>query len=120
MRYDDSNDMTEEQPDKPESKAQSFAFLYTRESDKIGAMVRKDNKDSTHMMGASTGRRSQTRTRLLGADADLPPNNEHVKASPGQILASYKQGTKVEDPRFTTTSNEYGTCSRLIVQSLSS
>ena len=25
-----------------------------------------------------------------------------------QVLALYKQGSKVEDPRFTTSANEYG------------
>jgi hypothetical protein len=106
-KYDDVDDAENSDISAPVagSTPQTFAFLYTRESDRIGSMVRNDGLTKMQMT-ASTIRRGANQNRVGAVRATT--NSETVKVSADQILSSYKQGTKIEDPRFTTTSNEYG------------
>ena len=72
----------------------NFSFLYTRESDKIGSMVRKDGMQMTKTLP----RKPSFGTRFLEAGAtQVPP-----KPSAEELLSYYRQGTKQEDPRYTT------------------
>ena len=73
----------------------NFAFLYTRESDKIGAMVRKSNNmQMTHTLP----RKPSFGTRFMDSGlTQVPP-----KPSAEELLSYYRQGTKEEDPRYTT------------------
>jgi hypothetical protein len=92
-------------------KPQSFAFLYTRESDKIGSNVRKDGVNAGKMgsmaLSNSNTRRPRTRTHeFMPSDGTTSSVNPNQKVE--DILLSYKQNSKVEDPRFTTSSNEHG------------
>ena len=87
------------------SATQSFAFLYTRESDKIGSKVRMGG-DTNQM--SLTSKRGPGRNRFASTRDEIPEHGKPITVSPALILANYKQGTKIEDPRFTTTSNEYG------------
>ncbi len=76
------------------TSAGNFAFLYTRESDKIGSKVRKDGMQMTHTLP----RRSQFGTRFIEAGlTQVPP-----RPSAEELLSYYRQGTKDEDPRYTT------------------
>lgn len=72
----------------------NFSFLYTRESDKIGSKVRKDGMQMTHTLQ----RRTQFGTRFIEAGlTQVPP-----RPSADELLSYYRQGTKEEDPRYTT------------------
>jgi hypothetical protein len=73
----------------------NFSFLYTRESDKIGAMVRKgNNMQMTHTLP----RKPSFGTRFMESGlTQVPP-----KPSAEELLSYYRQGTKEEDPRYTT------------------
>jgi hypothetical protein len=87
---------------------QSFAFLYTRESDKIGSRVRKDGVNANLQMTLSNTRRGRSKTSAFASQAGTMSSVDSANQKTDEILLSYKQGTKVEDPRFTTSSNEYG------------
>ena len=72
----------------------NFSFLYTRESDKIGSMVRKDGMQMTKTLP----RKPSFGTRFIEAGTtQVPP-----KPSAEELLSYYRQGTKQEDPRYTT------------------
>jgi hypothetical protein len=90
------------------SALQSFPFLYTRESDKIGAMVPGNGMSSKSQTASDLARRRAERNSKIEAEVKEQSNLKPVKISAEQILLCYKQGTKIEDPRFTTSSNEYG------------
>jgi hypothetical protein len=90
------------------SALQSFPFLYTRESDKIGAMVPGNGMSSKSQTASDLARRRAARNSMIEAEIKEQSNLKPVKISAEQILSCYKQGTKIEDPRFTTSSNEYG------------
>lgn len=95
------------------SASQSFPFLYTRESDKIGAMVPGNNGMSSKSQTASDlARRRAERNLMIEAEIKKMSNLKPVEISTEQILSCYRQGTKIEDPRFTTSSNEYGKIGR--------
>lgn len=95
------------------SALHSFPFLYTRESDKIGAMVPGNNGMSSKSQTASDlARRRAERNLIIEAEIKELSNLKPVKISTEQILSCYRQGTKIEDPRFTTSSNEYGKIGR--------
>jgi hypothetical protein len=104
----DANTGESENLDESGPKPQSFAFLYTRESDKIGSKVRKDGVNVGLQITLSNTRRPRTRTHefipLDGTTSNVTSGNQKVE----EILLSYKQNSKVEDPRFTTSSNEHG------------
>lgn len=93
-----------------------FGFLYSRESDRIGAMVPKPS-NSTHKAPLTKTEFLKKRRELLrtiGPDEfDLEllsttKKEELVKPDVEAVLKVFKQGTKVEDPRYTSTNNEYG------------
>jgi hypothetical protein len=101
------------------SASQSFPFLYTRESDKIGAMVPGNGMSSKSQTASDLARRRAERNSMIEAEIKEMSNLKPVKISAEQILSCYTQGTKIEDPRFTTSSNEYGKicrCFRITVK----
>ena len=87
---------------------QSFSFLYTRESDKIGSKVRNDAIHKNPHFSAVACQRRQNRARNLNNEDETSETLNSSELSTEQVLALYKQGSKVEDPRFTTSANEYG------------
>lgn len=87
---------------------QSFAFLYTKESDKIGSKVRMDGVNANLQMTLSNARRGRSKSSAFASQAGTMSSADSANQKTDEILLSYKQGTKVEDPRFTTSSNEYG------------
>ena len=91
-------------------KTESFAFLYTRESDTIGGRVPKPVIDRPKML-TKTEFLKKWREKRVPADGgevldELLPEPEPVNVD--RVLAVWKQGTKGEDPRYTTTNNEIG------------
>ncbi len=93
----------------------NFSFLYTRESDKIGSMVNKP-VSSGHKILSRTEFLKQRRDKLRQEELTeddisllaLNQQEEIIKPDVPRILEVFKQGTKDEDPRYTTTNNEYG------------
>ena len=103
------NSFVDEYPSKLESSdlsVQQFVFLYSKESDKIGAMVSKVgiNVRPEAPTAAACARRRALRISQMTADA----NTTLVQPTANHVLSCYQQGAKVENPRFATTSNEYG------------
>jgi hypothetical protein len=106
---DRTGESVEEFPSELESSASSaqrFGFLYSKESDKIGAMVSKQgmNLRSEAPTAAACARRRALKIAQMTADA----NPKLVQPMPDHNLSCYQHGAKVENPRYATTSNEYG------------
>lgn len=96
----------------PSSASQPFLFLYTRESEKIGAMVPGNGLSSKIQTSSTLARRRAERNAVIEAEFKQMSNLKPEKITAAQILSCYHQGTKIEDPRFTTSSNEYGEIGR--------
>lgn len=93
----------------------TFSFLYTRESDKIGAMVSKPALGHKRLLTKTEflkNRREElqsTQTLTQEDIALLNINNQEIsQPNVEEILKVFKQGTKYEDPRYTTSNGEYG------------
>ena len=95
----------------------NFAFLYSRESDTIGSRLEKP-KHSLAFEPKTKGemlREKRDRLRELAASVKVEEpvytTEELVERKNADIertLKSWKQPTKVEDPRYTTSNNELG------------
>lgn len=86
---------------------ETFAFLYTRESDSIGGRVAKPVIDRPKMLTKTEFLKKWREKRVpVDGEEDLLPEPAPVNVD--NVLASWKQGTKVEDPRYTTTNNIIG------------
>ena len=99
------------------SRPESFSFLYTRESDNIGGKIDNplDTKPRvlTKTEFLKKWREEQmTRPDLNAHTLELPTEDANAtKRTPDEVnklLAVWKQGTKEEDPRYTSTNNTYG------------
>ena len=94
-------------------KQETFAFLYTRESDSYGGRVPKPAIDRPKML-TKTEFLKHWREKRVPADggevlSELLPEPEPTgTVDVERVLESWKQGTKAEDPRYTTTNNELG------------
>lgn len=87
----------------------NFAFLYTRESDMIGAKVPKPQTMSETKMLTRTEFLKARREKALSESTglDLSEDNIHhepsrPKATAEEILKVYKHEPKYEDPRYIT------------------
>ena len=89
------------------SASQSFSFLYRRESDKIGAMHTQERRNTSSQLASDQARR-RAKTSAMVAQFNEESMRESVKAPESQMLMTYSHGSKTQDPRFTTSSNEYG------------
>lgn len=94
---------------------QQFGFLYSKESDKIGAMVSKEgvNLRSMAPSAAACARRRTLRISQMKADSEpelVEPTANHI------LTTCYQHDAKVENPRFATTSNEYGKSTHSVVR----
>ena len=98
-------------------RPESFSFLYTRESDSIGGKVHNplDTKPRplTKTEFLKKWRAEQLERKDLG-DSTLELTQDEANATKrtpeevGKLLTVWKQGTKQEDPRYTSTNNAYG------------
>ena len=96
-----------------QAKQETFAFLYTRESDRIGGMIAKPTFDHRPRLLTKTEFLKKWRENISSEDGENGSNisessPERLKPDVEKILRSFKQGTKYEDPRYTTSSNEFG------------
>jgi len=89
---------------------ESFSFLYTRESDSIGGRVPKPMMEKPRLLTKTEFLKKwrEERTDPSTIVEEEPRQARGVKLDAEQILKSFKQGTKVEDPRYTSTNNQYG------------
>jgi hypothetical protein len=91
----------------------NFAFLYSRESDRIGSKVQKPVMKETRLL-TKTEFLKKKREEQEAANMDrLEEDESSDPASPGKrtaedILAVYQHVPKYEDPRYTTSTSEYG------------
>lgn len=96
---------------KYENSDEDFSFLYQRTSDKVGSTVPKGAPREYTISKADLAKRRRETIKML--ETIIPPENtaEAHKPTPEEIdrtLASWKQGTKWEDPRYTTANNQIG------------
>ncbi len=90
----------------------NFAFLYTRESDLIGGKVPKPAMEPSRLL-TKTEFLKKKREMFEATRTPEDIQNAHENSSPRKptaedILRAYKHNPKVEDPRFTTSTNEFG------------
>ena len=99
------------------SHADTFSFLYSRESDRIGGKVSKPVFAHPQLPSKTEflkKRRDDLQAKGLdNEDHDLLKLTQHrgkeyFKTDVNATLQVWKQGTKEEDPRYTTTNNEIG------------
>jgi len=99
--------------DRPES----FSFLYTRESDNIGGKV--DNPLDTkprvltkteflQKWRAEQMSRKDINEHTITISDDSEKKPKKTNEEINKLLTVWKQGTKDEDPRYTTTNNTFG------------
>ena len=99
---------TEVQPKVPSIEG-NFGFLYSRESDTIGSRVQKPSTENKliSLTKADLALRRHKAISEQGYSATQEyrkPTEEDVL----RVLKVFNQGTKEEDPRYTTSNNEYG------------
>jgi hypothetical protein len=92
---------------------EDFSFLYGRTSDKYGSTVPKPERVREYTISkAELAKRRRETIRLL--DTLIPDNKKSdgfqamTQDEVGRLLKSWKQGTKSEDPRYTTANNQIG------------
>jgi hypothetical protein len=92
-------------------RPENFSFLYTRESDNIGGKVKNplDEKPRVLTKTEFLKKWREKRTKDLNPeDTKTLAEEPKVKPNVERILSVWKQGTKDEDPRYTTTNNTIG------------
>ena len=96
--------MTETEKVKKVEDDFDFSFLYSRASDVIGSKQElKPNK-----MSASMEHHTVRPRRVSPEEFVSTQNKGQVKCDINDVISSYKHEPKVEDPRYTTSANDYG------------
>lgn len=93
-------------------KEDTFSFLYSRESDTIGSMVRKPVLEKKELLTKTEflKKRRETLREEMGDTVGNGDESETVfKVTAEQVLAQYRHVPKLEDPRFMTTSVSFTT-----------
>lgn len=85
----------------------NFAFLYTRESDRIGSKVAKPVMKETRLLTKTEFLKKKREevsasNSLSQEEDDREAHNSPTKRNAEDILAVYKHVPKYEDPRYTT------------------
>ena len=84
----------------------NFAFLYSRESDRIGGKLQKPVVKETKLLTKTEflkKKREEFAASAAYSEAeDLNEHNSPAKRTAEDILAVYKHVPKYEDPRYTT------------------
>jgi hypothetical protein len=89
----------------------NFSFLYTRESDRIGGKVAKPVMKETKLLTKTEflkKKREEMAAAYTETDEDKSRENVPMKRTAVGVLAVYKHASKVEDPRYTTSTSDYG------------
>jgi len=89
---------------------ETFGFLYTRESDNYGGRVAAPAIDRPKMLTKTEFLKKwrEKRTPEDGGEEMSELNPEPQPVDVDRVLQVWKQGTKQEDPRYTTTNNLIG------------
>jgi hypothetical protein len=85
----------------------NFSFLYTRESDRIGGKVAKPVMKDSKLL-TKTEFLKKKREEMAYSEYDQERENSPTKRTAEGVLAVYKHNSKVEDPRYTTSTSDYG------------
>lgn len=98
----------------------NFSFLYTRESDRIGARVSKPPMKEVKLLTKTEFLKKKREEfhatkNILEASGDVTHHSNTNQASPKKptpedLLRIYQHNSKDEDPRYTTTNVESGCC----------
>lgn len=93
----------------------NFAFLYTRESDRIGGRVKKPETTELRMLSRTEflrKRREKLQSELTEEEqqqqSDLFGQEVSAKPSAEDMLRTYRHEPKYEDPRYITSTSEHG------------
>jgi hypothetical protein len=92
----------------------NFAFLYTRESDRIGSEVAKPTNSIQHEEKSKAMLLREKRDKLRETQSRMPPPlTEHEvtsmkAAETTRALNSFKHEPTSQDPRYTTETNAFG------------
>lgn len=95
----------------------TFSFLYSRESDRIGSMVKKPENPHKELLTKTEflkKRREELRAQgPTDFDRELlsmtkSERQESKKVDVEEILKHFKHNSKDEDPRYTSSNNDYG------------
>ena len=106
----DKSKLDVDKKDRPADE--DFSFLYQRTSDKFGSTVPKGAPREYTITKADLARRRRETIKVL--ETVFPQENSSAKKEPPstddveRTLRSWKQGTKWEDPRYTTANNAIG------------
>jgi hypothetical protein len=95
---------------KPYKVDGNFSFLYTRESDLIGAKVKKPEVSEVRMLSRSEFLKKRREKALLDAEATGELQYEETpayKPTPEDFLRAYHHVPKEEDPRYLTSGVSY-------------
>lgn len=93
-------------PSPGKSEKPDFSFLYARSSDVIGAKVKMAEGPMAALLERPAGPQSIKNKHLRRQEDNMSPQKE--KPNVERILTVYHHEPKPEDPRYTTSSNEYG------------
>jgi hypothetical protein len=99
--------------EKHKESDEDFSFLYSRTSDKFGSTVPKPERIRENIISKAdlAKKRRETISMLKTLVPEVNQHEEKCKPSQEEIvktLQSWKQGTKIEDPRYTTANNQIG------------
>ncbi len=88
------------------SSKPDFSFLYARSSDVIGSKVDKNVGPLSTLMDKPAHKMSVKNKHMRREEVRIEA--ERPKVDVERVLQVYHHAPKQEDPRFTTSSNEYG------------
>ncbi len=89
----------------------SLSFLYTRESDNIGAAIEGTQSSLAKAFEKKKPKRKWESSRALGKDARryvIEDDESDFRRDEDAILDLYKHDPKVQNPLYTTTANDIG------------
>jgi hypothetical protein len=87
---------------KPYNRDGNFSFLYTRESDMIGAKVGKPQKTEIRMLSRSEFLKQRREKALENGECFQTQEVVASKPTANDLLRTYQHASKEEDPRYTT------------------
>lgn len=89
----------------------NFSFLYSRESDRIGSKVAKPPMKEVKLLTKTEflkKKREEVEQEVEVVDEDDIQEETKEKPSAEDILRAYNHAPKYEDPRYTTSTSDYG------------
>ena len=104
---DFESDKTSQQHDDDTNHQPKFSFLYTRESDQIGTEVESSNSSLAKAFDKEKPKRKR-QLKVIDETVQADSNNAVSVNEAKAILGNYKHEKKVQNPLYSTTSNNIG------------